>query len=106
MLYSEALRDDPCNHSVPILEVFQDDNDYSISYVVMPFLRLMDDPQFDLVSEVFDFVDQILDGLVFLHEHGVAHRDCTRTNLMMDAFAMYPQGFHPVNDDLTLDNKS
>ena len=51
-------------------------------------------------------------GLVFIHEKGVAHwycirlllrllrshfnSDCVMRNILMDADAMYPEGFHPV----------
>ena len=61
MLWSEDLRRNPWNHSVPVLDLFQDDDDPSISYLIMPFLRLIDRPPFDLVEEVVDFVDQILE---------------------------------------------
>lgn len=67
MLSSGALRDDPRNHCVPILDTFQDNDDPSISYIVMPFLRLFDDiPPFERVSDVVDFVDQLFEaGLRF-----------------------------------------
>ncbi|KAJ3554130.1 hypothetical protein NM688_g3268 [Phlebia brevispora] len=96
MLSAPKLRKDKRNHCVPIWDMFEDDVDSAISYIVMPFLKLMDEPPFYSVGEVIDFVDQILEGLRFLHEQGVAHRDCSRKNLMMDASAMYPNGFHPV----------
>ncbi|KAI0734963.1 hypothetical protein C8Q72DRAFT_964728 [Fomitopsis betulina] len=96
MLSSERLRQDPWNHSVPVLDIFPDDEDPGVSYMVMPLLRLIDNPKFDLIEELIDFVDQILEGLVFMHEQGVAHRDCTYMNIMMDASAIYPHGFHPV----------
>ena len=53
--------DDPSNHSIPILDTFKDATDKSISYLVMPFLRLTDNPCFEVVEEVLDFVDQILE---------------------------------------------
>lgn len=53
--------DDSANHSVPILDTFVDSVDKSISYLVMPFLRLPDDPVFDIVEEVVDFADQVLE---------------------------------------------
>ena len=53
--------DDPANHSVPILDTFEDAVNKSISYLVMPFLRLTDDPRFEVVEEVLDFADQILE---------------------------------------------
>jgi len=97
-LTSGAISQDPRNHCVPILDVFQDSDDSTLTYVVMPFLRGMDSPPFSLVVEVMDFIDQILEGLVFLHEVGVAHRDCSRKNILMDGNAMFPSGFHPVRD--------
>lgn len=61
MLSSERLRQDNRNHCVPILDVFPDDQDPSILYMVMPFLRSIVDPAFDLVEEFIDFIDQILE---------------------------------------------
>lgn len=51
----------PANHSVPVLDTFVDFADKSISYIVMPFLRLSDNPPFETIWEVVDFVDQILE---------------------------------------------
>ena len=53
--------DSPTNHSVRILDTFEDSVNKSISYLVMPFLRLIDYPPFEVVEEVLDFVDQILE---------------------------------------------
>ena len=129
MFNAEPLRHDPRNHCVPILDHFQDPDDSMTSYMVMPFLRPLNDPVFKLVDDIISFVDQILEagvssahsnftnydsqGLVFLHEHGVAHRyatmyssrtlltttcrDCAAHNILMDASALYPRGHHPVN---------
>ncbi|KAH9852592.1 hypothetical protein C2E23DRAFT_730002, partial [Lenzites betulinus] len=36
-------------------------------------------------------------GLEFIHDHGIAHRDCAFKNVMMDATALFPLGFHPVS---------
>jgi len=73
------------------VKLFEDHKDDQVSYIVMPFLRPIDKPPFESVKEIIDFVDQILEvysnrsnlsvfskkyiqGLVFLHEKGVAHR--------------------------------
>lgn len=90
ILNTPELREDPRNHCVPIIEIFDDPDDNDISYLVMPLLRNADDPPFQYVKEIIDFVDQALEvgrlfrelwvsnktsqGLVFLHEKGVAHR--------------------------------
>ncbi|KIP07944.1 hypothetical protein PHLGIDRAFT_127367 [Phlebiopsis gigantea 11061_1 CR5-6] len=103
-LFSQSpLRDDPRNHCVPILETFPDPHLNDDAYIVMPFLRLMDDPPFQTVGEVVDFADQMIEGLAFMHENYVAHRDCAPSNLFFDAEPMYPQGFHPVINNKTPD---
>ena len=56
-----AVVEDPANHSVPILDTFMDPADDSISYIVMPFLRLSNNPPFETVGEMADFVDQVLE---------------------------------------------
>ena len=53
--------DDSTNHSVPILDTFEDSVNKSISYLVMPFLRLTYNPRFEVVEDVLDFTDHILE---------------------------------------------
>lgn len=96
LLNTPELREDPRNHAVPLIEIFDDPDNETMSYMVMPLLRNADNPSFQYVKEIIDFVDQILEGLVFLHEKRVAHRDCVLHNILMDPGAMYPEGFHPV----------
>jgi len=61
MLSTEELRADPKNHCIPIIEVIDDPDDDSLSYMVMPLLRVADSPPFQYVKEIMDFVDQILE---------------------------------------------
>ncbi|KAH9843772.1 uncharacterized protein C8Q71DRAFT_730007 [Rhodofomes roseus] len=88
MFSSTPLCDDLANHAVPILDVLRDEDNEYVSYIVMPFLRHIDDPPVGAVGDVVEFVDQMLEGLAFLHRLGVAHRDCSYANLMMDASGM------------------
>ncbi|KLO08635.1 hypothetical protein SCHPADRAFT_944282 [Schizopora paradoxa] len=94
-LSNPSLRDELDNHAAPLLDIIVGHEEYD--FLVMPVLRIFDDPPFVFVDEVLDFVQQTLDGLVFLHQHGVAHRDCSNLNLRFDATAMYPEGFHPYD---------
>ena len=57
----QPLRDDPKNHCVPLLDSFEDDVDENFSYIVMPFLRNLDDPPFAIVNDILDFADQALE---------------------------------------------
>ena len=61
MLVSGGLVNDPRNRSVPIFDFFKDEVDDTVSYMVMPFLRFIDDPDFETVDDVVKFVDQILE---------------------------------------------
>ena len=38
-----------------------------------------------------------------MHEQGVAHRDCSMANILMEANSLYPRGFHPIYDVLLPD---
>ena len=61
MLSTKEMRADPRNHCVPVIEVIDDPGNDTKSYLVMPFLRCADDPPFQHVKEIIDFVDQILE---------------------------------------------
>lgn len=99
MLMEEEWISDSRNHCVSVTKIFEDHTKKGVSYIVMPFLRPADTPPFETVKEIINFADQILEGLVFLHEKGIAHRDCVMNNIMMDADKLYPEGFHPVKID-------
>ncbi|RPD57478.1 hypothetical protein L227DRAFT_613500 [Lentinus tigrinus ALCF2SS1-6] len=95
-LYSETLRSDPRNHTVPILEVFPVPDDPQITLIVMPFLRPCDDPGFYTLGEAISFVKQVLEGLQYMHELHVAHRDGKAGNIMYDPRPLFPDMYHPV----------
>lgn len=98
-LSSSPLSADPCNPCPPLLDSFPDEENREISYIVMPHLREFRDPPFTRVSEVLDFAEQVLEGLAFLHEHEVALNmsyDGFGRAIMMDASALYPQGYDPA----------
>ena len=61
MFSENDLHNDPRNHCVPILDLFKDDEDERISYMVMPFLRLANDPRLYHVNDVVEFIDQFLE---------------------------------------------
>ncbi|KAL5492994.1 hypothetical protein ACEPAI_4442 [Sanghuangporus weigelae] len=89
--------EDPKNHTVPLLDEFLDDEDSNFAYIVLPLLRNYCIPEFCFVDEVVDFFKQLLEGIQFMHDTGVAHRDCSILNIMMDADPLYPKGFHPAS---------
>ncbi|PIL35985.1 hypothetical protein GSI_01645 [Ganoderma sinense ZZ0214-1] len=94
---------DPRNHCCPIYEVLQDPTDENTIIMVMPHLRRYINPEFQTIGEAMEFFRQVFEGLQFIHEHHVAHRDCMTLNIMMDARPMYPNGFHPRDTFLTPD---
>ncbi|KII88221.1 hypothetical protein PLICRDRAFT_110166 [Plicaturopsis crispa FD-325 SS-3] len=102
-LTSPDLLWNPINHCVPIIDVIPDPKSRNLSYLVMPLLRPFDDPDFCFVGEVIDFIGQTLQGLTFIHDQNIAHRDCAAMNIMMDAAPLYPRGFHPVRRDYSRD---
>ncbi|KAH7887440.1 kinase-like domain-containing protein [Phlebopus sp. FC_14] len=105
-LRSPALLSDSYNKSVPVLDSFASKNEPEILYLVMPLLRPFNDPPFTIIKESIEFVDQALQGLTFMHDHNVAHRDCSAQNIMMDARDLYPNGWHPMAPYMARDGKN
>ena len=59
-LWSPQHRVDPRNHCVPLLDVLWPPNSGEM-LLVIPLLRSFEDPEFDTVGEVIDFIDQLFE---------------------------------------------
>lgn len=94
-LQQDSLASDPKNHCVKILEYLPLPNGCTTIFV-MPLLREYDDPMFETVGELIDCLQQLFEGLQFMHQHQVAHRDCNPRNAMMDATTLFQDPWHPV----------
>ncbi|KIM38851.1 hypothetical protein M413DRAFT_419793 [Hebeloma cylindrosporum] len=96
-LSSDPLCLDPRNHCARLLEVLElpDYMAHGEQILVMPLLRPFNSPTFDTFGEAIDCFRQLFEGLRFLHEHHVAHRDLNMNNFMMEWENMFPHGFHP-----------
>ncbi|KAF8263954.1 kinase-like domain-containing protein [Lactarius quietus] len=92
---SEPLASNPRNHCARLLDVIQLPGDQPI--LVHPMLRRHNDPRFRTFGEFVTFFVHICEGIKFMHENHVAHRDCTFANIMLDPSDMYPNSFHPVD---------
>ncbi|GJJ14673.1 hypothetical protein Clacol_008939 [Clathrus columnatus] len=86
---SPALKDDPHNHCIPILDILEVPDVDDLVLLVMPLLRPYNNPSFVTIGETVDFLKQILQVS--------ATRDCTGVNILMDPKDMYPQGYHPMS---------
>ncbi|KAI0824561.1 kinase-like protein [Trametes gibbosa] len=95
--------EDEKKHAVPVYAILPDPFDPQLALMVMPFLRPCDEPDFSTIGDAVEFIDQITEGLVFLHSHRIAHRDIAFANIMMDAKPLYPNGYHPVLLDCSED---
>jgi serine/threonine protein kinase len=93
-LNSPKLQSDPRNHCIPIYQVLHSPIQENYSILVIPLLRSFYNPKFDTVGEIVACLRQLFEGLQFMHENLVAHRDACFGNIMMDASDMYPEGWH------------
>ncbi|KAH9035411.1 kinase-like domain-containing protein [Lactarius hengduanensis] len=88
------------NHCAPLLDVIELSTRFgSQQLMVFPLLRSFNQPRIQTFGEFAAFFTQICEGIRFLHQRNVAHRDCTANNIMFDSSKMYPKGFHPVKID-------
>ncbi|TEB15506.1 hypothetical protein FA13DRAFT_1747516 [Coprinellus micaceus] len=84
----EPQRSDPRNHVADLLEVLHPPDEEN-DIIVLPVLRPYDSPEFDTVGEGLDFIRQTFQGLCFLHDHRVAHRDIRSENFLLDGKDLY-----------------
>ncbi|KAJ6629452.1 hypothetical protein B0H10DRAFT_1776295 [Mycena sp. CBHHK59/15] len=106
-LSSDQLRADPKNHCIPLLDVLEPPGGQpGDKILVMKFMHDFSEPYYDTVGEGVDFFRQMFEGLKSMHDHGVAHRDCSVANIMMDAQQLYPDGFSPRLSRRTPDLKA
>ncbi|KAL4247326.1 hypothetical protein ABKN59_007456 [Abortiporus biennis] len=66
--------------------------------------RALDPPQ-SLLGELIECIRQIIEGVQFMHESNIAHRDIMFLNTMMDPNPMYPELYHPQSINMTKDMK-
>ncbi|KAG8722566.1 hypothetical protein FRC12_017856 [Ceratobasidium sp. 428] len=102
---ASSLQVDPYNHVVPCLDAFPIPGVQNGIFVVMPLLSRYDYPPFSNLEELHDFLWQIFEGLLFLHDNNVAHCDIASANIMMDARPLFNEPFHPFLRHLTMDGK-
>ncbi|KAI0245155.1 hypothetical protein BJV78DRAFT_1140876, partial [Lactifluus subvellereus] len=105
LVSSPGLSREPHNHCVPLLETLELPNVPDQKLMVMPYLRPFNKPRFQTFGEFVAFFTQICNGIRFMHEQNIAHRDCTATNIMFDPSSMYPEGFHPTRINRSRDFK-
>ncbi|KAH9168326.1 kinase-like domain-containing protein [Lactarius sanguifluus] len=88
------------NYCAPLLDVIELSTRFeSQQLMVFPLLRPFNQPRIQTFGEFAAFFTQICEGIRFMHQRNVAHRDCTANNIMFDSSKMYPKGFHPVKID-------
>ncbi|EJD48805.1 hypothetical protein AURDEDRAFT_85622 [Auricularia subglabra TFB-10046 SS5] len=103
-LSRDALREDPQNHCNPLLGVLPHPCDPNGIFIVTPWLAGFSYVPIVTANEVVDMFIQLAEGLVFMHKHKVAHRDCTGFNIMQDISACFPgQKTHPVRPSYSAD---
>ncbi|KAF8885115.1 hypothetical protein CPB85DRAFT_1566945 [Mucidula mucida] len=82
LLQSDALRDDPRNHTIPVLDYI---NFNGQVFVVMPRWNGATAADFAKVGELVRYGRAFMEAVAFLHEHNISHGDMLLQNIMTDA---------------------
>ncbi|KAF8601643.1 hypothetical protein BDV93DRAFT_524593 [Ceratobasidium sp. AG-I] len=104
-LSSKDLTLDPRNHAMPYLDSFPIPDTPDGIFLVTPLFVSWDEVPLVTVNDAIDFIQQVLEGLSFLHDHRIAHRDCTPPNIMMDWQNLIDEPFHPIRNECSLDGE-
>ncbi|CUA70524.1 hypothetical protein RSOLAG22IIIB_08940 [Rhizoctonia solani] len=102
---SPPLRDHPSNHVVRCLDSFPIPDTDSGYFIVMPLLSNYGDIPFYNIAEVHEMLEQLFEGLLYIHENHIAHRDIASANIMMDSRPLYTESFHPFLQTHSPDTK-
>ncbi|KZV99087.1 hypothetical protein EXIGLDRAFT_726179 [Exidia glandulosa HHB12029] len=97
---TEPRRSDPRNHCCPLLDILRTPlhGGKRHNILVVPILRsISTKPDPETVKDLVDGIVQLAEGLEYLHEHNVAHRDIHIRNVMFDASKHIPDGWHPFH---------
>ncbi|KZV93322.1 hypothetical protein EXIGLDRAFT_613190, partial [Exidia glandulosa HHB12029] len=94
---SEPRRSDPQNHCYPLLDVLWPPllRGRAHLIVVVPLLRSIIYPPPDTVGEMVKCISDFAEGLEFMHQNNVAHRDIAEPNVMVDVPNIVSEPWHP-----------
>ncbi|KAI9450981.1 hypothetical protein BJY52DRAFT_134251 [Lactarius psammicola] len=97
---SVEVATDPLNHCVPLLDVIELSPRFgSQKLMVFPLLRPFNRPRIQTFGEFAAFFIQICEGIQFMHQRNVAHRNCTAENIMSSRSKTDPNIFLPDMND-------
>ncbi|KAH9478490.1 hypothetical protein JR316_0008945 [Psilocybe cubensis] len=113
-LNTPKMREDSRNNTVPLLDVLLLPNDSGLetsspsALLVMPMLfpLMSDSLPYRHVKEVLELLEQLIQGIQFLHEHHIAHRDACCGNFLMDPTNVIPSSFHHAANYCQPDGKT
>jgi len=93
-LSSPEVNSLPGNHTIPVLgELSYED----WKFAIFPLVGARPcEPWFHNVGEALDRITQTLEGLTFLHDHLIAHRDIGESNILINHTGSRPRGMSPI----------
>ncbi|KAF7373512.1 Protein kinase domain-containing protein [Mycena sanguinolenta] len=94
-----AVRKDPRNRTIPLLDIIGPAPNTSWLFLVMPYCREFNYPPFHCRGEFVEAMTQFLEGLQFMHEHNIVHFDIAPQNMVMDESRVIPRGSHFARPD-------
>ncbi|KAJ7767273.1 hypothetical protein B0H16DRAFT_1789366 [Mycena metata] len=86
-------------HTLPCLDLVPMPGDPHKSFMVSPRMRSCTSlfPSIVTARDFHEFLRQMLEGLVFLHDNNIAHGGIDERHMVLDASRLIPGGFHFAN---------
>ncbi|EAU86555.1 other/AgaK1 protein kinase [Coprinopsis cinerea okayama7 len=83
-LSQEPLASDARNHCVPVLDTLLVPGDENTVVIVMPLLHSLGDAKLETIGDAVELFHQLFEGVQFLHDYRIAHRDISYGNVMYE----------------------
>ncbi|KAL5511252.1 hypothetical protein ACEPAH_4467 [Sanghuangporus vaninii] len=90
VLSTRPLRDDPMNHTIPVLDLIEVPES-DVAFIVQEewSSQLIDPENPCSPSDFLRALRQCIEGLVFMHKHGIVHLDISLRNILTDFHGHY-----------------
>ncbi|KAI0744024.1 hypothetical protein C8Q80DRAFT_874893 [Daedaleopsis nitida] len=93
----QPMASDSRNHAVPLYDVLHYPEDDDVVFFVMPYLVPIREVKFFTIREAVECFRQLIEGLQYMHDYGIAYRAGMARSIMVDPVPLFSENPHPIH---------